>query len=382
MRKIFVLCTWSATKYLYLLLLTTPVNSQTLVDNGPALVWRRDFACGEQEYQQGHLSSAEECFRSALAAARHSPDAGSMRGGALAGLGGILLEQGRLTEAERVLTEAIEVLRRCTPEGCGLYLAGALQRMGSCYMQQNRMFEAEALLDQALVLFSRGHGTKRQIADVLVSRGWLELNRRRPAAAQTDFRRALANLDTTPIGSRVHAVVYNSLSAALIELNRPREAMEAAKQAFEIAHSIPGITPPDMADHACALANAAFQTRDYALAEQTLTDARLMLERNAESETRELGVVLAGLAKLRYVEKRYMDAAQLQSSAVSILQRHLSPDHPQMAGAVRTTARMLRKVNRAAEARRLERELRQAQSASAEDPGERHRIGISDLQRR
>src|SRR5262245_52012536 len=120
--------------------------------------------------------------------------------------------------------------------------------------------------------------------------------------------------------------------------------------------AIPDIPPADFASHAYALARAATRGGDYALAEQTLTYAQQTVARSPESEPGELALVLVGLANLRYFEKRYAEAAELQSSALNILRRHLSPDHPQMIKVLLNYAKMLRKVKRVQEARQVERE--------------------------
>jgi hypothetical protein len=118
---------------------------------------------------------------------------------------------------------------------------------------------------------------------------------------------------------------------------------------------------------------------DFATAEQTLVYAQGII---AGSGQRELGFVLAGLAELRYFQKRYDEAANLERGALAILEKHLSPDQLQLVRVKANYAKILRKSHRTEEARDVERELRSVQRNRANDPGERYTISAGDLRRK
>jgi hypothetical protein len=121
--------------------------------------------------------------------------------------------------------------------------------------------------------------------------------------------------------------------------------------------------------------------RDYALAERSLIRAQEILSNVPDVEPAELGVLLTAFGDLRFHQKRFGEAAQFQSRAIDVLRNHVSADHPQMLRLKACYAIVLRKLKRKQEAKRVERELHQAAGLTTVDPGSKHRIGVSDLQR-
>src|SRR5262249_461500 len=148
--------------------------------------------CGRQHYQRTELSEAEGCYRSALAITEQFARGDSRRGATLSELGLVLLEQGRISDAEWAGSKAVEAYRECGAARCGLGLAPAMYSLANFDSQQNRRLEAEQLLREALVQHTRAGGDDTGTASILEGLGWLELNRGRPGAAESYFRRALA----------------------------------------------------------------------------------------------------------------------------------------------------------------------------------------------
>jgi tetratricopeptide (TPR) repeat protein len=172
------------------------------------------------------------------------------------------------------------------------------------------------------------------------------------------------------------------LSGALLAVNRKREATEAARVAFNEASSTLERNVPDIVAAACALASASATLGDYDLAENTLKSAQEMLWQIPEPEPRELGAVLNEFGQLRFLQKRFGEAAQFDSDALAIVSRHLSADHPQVLTLKANYAAALRRVKRTREAKKLERELRATLQTIAPDPGAKHKIDVADLKRR
>jgi tetratricopeptide (TPR) repeat protein len=372
----------SAESLCVFVLLASPLLGQTRHDSGLLDECRREFVRGEQYYDHGELSQAEQTFESALAISNRLSGIDSLRGEVLNSLGILLVERGRFSEANECLSRALETLRGCDSAGCSLSRAKVVHNQGILHMQQNRPFEAERLLKQALGLYSRAHAGERENANVLVSLACLELDRGRPATAESYFRRALVGIGRGEGFNRTRALLYDGLSGALMQLNRPAEATEAAQMSLAAVSSDPAVSPRELVSHWCALARASCMMGDYARAERTLIHAQEVLRTLPEVESREHAAVLVGFAELRFYESRYPEAVEFQSRALETLRCFLSPDHPQMLRSVGNYAVMLRKVKRTQEAKQVEQELRAAQRRAPSDPGAKYEVNVSELQRR
>jgi len=130
-----------------------------------------------------------------------------------------------------------------------------------------------------------------------------------------------------------------------------------------------------------ALAAASVETGDYALAERSLTRAEEMLSQVPQAEPRELGFILLAFGKLRFFQKRLRESAEFQSRGIDILSRHLSADHPNILSSKANYAKVLRKLKRNRDAKRVEQEIRNASRRKTEDPDAKYRISVSDLLR-
>jgi tetratricopeptide (TPR) repeat protein len=362
-------------------LLVCRLSSQTAPEQTAVLEWNSRFQCGQQHYRRSELFEAEGCYRSALAIAEQFVRGDHRRGATLTDLGMVLLEQGRISDAERAGSKAVEAYRECGVPRCNLGIATALFNLALIYEQQNRRFEAEKLLREALALYSRSDGDPAAVAAVFESLGWLELYRQRPGAAKSYFSRGLALIGNAEGLDRARGSLYASLSFALLELNRPRDATEAAQQGLAAASAIPGIRPLEIAGAACAVAAASVEMGDYALAERAVMRAQEMVLQVPQAEPRELGYVLQELGKLRFFQKRFAEAAEIQSRSLEILSRHLSADHPIILRSKANYAKVLRKLKRNRDAKRVEQEIRTALRQTVEDPDAKYRISASDLKR-
>ena len=363
-------------------LIVCPLRSQTAPGESAFLEWNARYQCGKQHYQRAELSEAEGCYRSALAIAEQFARGDSRRGATLSELGLVLLEEGRISDAEWAGSKAVEAYRECGAARCGLGLATAMYSLANLYLQQNRRLEAERLLREALVQHTRAGGDETGTASILDGLGWLELNRGRPGAAESYFRRALALVGDIEGFAKTRGRLYTSLAFALLELNRARDAVEAARKAFTIASTASVIDPSAIVFAVGAFAAASVEIGDYALAERSLTHAEKMLSQIPAAQPRELGLILIEFGKLRYFQKRFAEAAEFHSRGIEILSRYLSADHPNILRSKANYAKVLRKLKRNQEAKRVEQEIRTASRQAIIDPDAKYRIDAADLQRR
>jgi tetratricopeptide (TPR) repeat protein len=119
----------------------------------------------------------------------------------------VLLEQGRLSEAERVTSAAVAAYRKCLLEGCWPGLGSALRNLAILYSQQNRAFDAERLMTEALSLYNRFGAKDNEVslAELLESLGWLEMDRARVSSAERYFRRGLRLIEAVADAGQIRS---------------------------------------------------------------------------------------------------------------------------------------------------------------------------------
>jgi tetratricopeptide (TPR) repeat protein len=112
----------------------------------------------------------------------------------LGDLGGLYLRQGKHSEAERLLTRAVGIIRNERRVGpAHPFAAVALQNLAEVYVEQGRRVEAEALFRESLSILEKTVGpTHSSIADVLERYAPLLRTLNRDAEATAAERRASA----------------------------------------------------------------------------------------------------------------------------------------------------------------------------------------------
>ena len=97
----------------------------------------------------------------------------------------------------------------------------------------------------------------------------------------------------------------------------------------------------------------ALQEGRYAEAEQHLTAARKQAEKFGKQDAR-LATSLNNLAELYQTQGKYAEAEPLYKRALAILTKAMGPDHPNVAMFLGNYAVLLRKMDREAEAAKME----------------------------
>jgi tetratricopeptide (TPR) repeat protein len=339
-----------------------------LSDDGAGLQWREQLNCGNENFDKGRLQLAEKCFHSALEIAEGVPGNFWRVGTALGSLSAILLEQGRLSEAEAAALRAIETLRGCKLKGCGSALGRATRNLAIVYTQQNRLAEAADAFTDVLGIYARDGVALTEVVSVVNSLGLLEMNRSRPAAAESQFRRGLLLSHNVTSANLIRSDLYAGLSTALLAQGRNTEAIIAAKLAFVEVNSAGSPDYYRIIYRACALGAAACASGQYDDAERALEMARTALAKIPSAAPRELALVLSETGKLRLSQKRLEESAALYRQAIDALAIHVSADHPQMLSLRATYAFVLRKLKRPKEAEQVESE---AHELSPKSPSSR-----------
>ena len=99
---------------------------------------------GQREFSAGHYAQAESYFRTAMGATQLDD---ADHAGILSDLGTVLLDEGRLSEAEEAFTKSLAIEKR---RGQKQATAAVLGHLGAVYSVERRDGEAIALLNRAL----------------------------------------------------------------------------------------------------------------------------------------------------------------------------------------------------------------------------------------
>ncbi|WP_161557673.1 tetratricopeptide repeat protein [Acidisarcina polymorpha] len=221
-----------------MLLLQTPDLRRELAENE---IW-----LGIAYRRLGQLSEAERVLRDAIETIEmfDSPQP-SLLASALHNLAIVLGQQGAVEESisllQRTLSSQIRSLGEDHPFVARLWLD-----LGSLLHRHQRHVEAESAYRKALSIQSTSLGREQpDTADVLSNLGLLHQAMGHHHEAEVEFRKALAIWEKT-LGSRhprVHTGYYN-LAINLYQAGRIQEAERSARKAFEIEMEAEGYLSP------------------------------------------------------------------------------------------------------------------------------------------
>jgi tetratricopeptide (TPR) repeat protein len=195
-------------------------------------------------------------------------------------LGTTYFEIGAYDQAEKILREEVEWLRRTRgPDDprLGDYCVG----LGRSLDKLNRMSEAEPFLREAVAIHGKSSGSNTvttawvmmRLAEFLEDRG-------RRAEADEAFREALAishrqKAGTNRVTMTVQSSLLNDLSIVMEHRGNRTQAVALAKEALLVARLLAGKTgrSPTVAAYLNWLGNLAVRSGDYDQAEPLLTES-------------------------------------------------------------------------------------------------------------
>lgn len=240
-------------------------------------------------YQQGRWSESVELLVSALRICTEASGLESVCAiTVMRHLGDAYATLGQLADAERVLSQTVEIFRR-TPSLPETALATTLRNLGGVYLLQGRYADAEPLVQESLQLSSKLGTSDLAYADSILSMGRLYRLRHDPARALPLLNKAERLFASTrDIGS----------SVALQEL-----AMVALDQ------------------------------KKYAMARDYLTRAKDFIETHYGAGHITLAFIKSGLAECYLGERNYAEAAALIGEALNQERKALPGGHSEIARA-------------------------------------------------
>ena len=249
--------------------------------------------------------------------------------GHLAATGNRYRLEGRLTLAEPLLREALELTESGFP-GDRDRLAGALNALGLLYKDLARYDEARACYERALSLLNSCPDSQQaDVATLYHNLGGMEHARKDFAAAESfarkgfEIRRASAPADDSSLAGDMVAL------AAILD---GRGRFEEAEALYVAAL---GILERDPAANARELAVALNDLGANYARRDRLDEANAQLATDVELKTRQLGVRhpdrALSLNNLGFVHERLGDperALELYAEALRVFEQSLGHDHP------------------------------------------------------
>lgn len=303
----------------------------------------------------------------------------------LASLGGAYRRQGRVKDAERVLSEAVSLAKPFRQSDPELY-AMALSRWGALYGEPE---VARTRLNEAIEVFrSMKPPNARELALTCNTLGMLDLSMGRYKAGESNLRQAMELAETSLGENHPETAGYAAnLALALVsegEYNRAETLLRRARLVIEsraganslqLVNVLTGLTSVDTAlgklgaaevwgqkavailrEHA---ANSVSGNRgEIALVEVSLGGLYLREGRTADADAvltpavgverqlfqpgRRLGDGIRMLALLRTQQQAWSQAESLYGEALGIYEAALGPDHPDIAPLLREYAAVLK----------------------------------------
>jgi tetratricopeptide (TPR) repeat protein len=292
-----------------------------------AALGRSLFGLGNALAEQGRFPEAEASLRKALGLQRQIfKGANEETARTLDALAWAVRERD-LSEALPLMQEAVAMQR--TLWGVQPYpdYADALNNLGNLYRESGDYEQSEKLLREALGMMRRLLGEKHpELAQVLSNLAVVQQRRGDLDGAEVTFHQALA-MERELLGE-VHPAVATTLNnlAFLIDAKGDvHGALATERQALEIYRKVFPNDSPDVARVVNRIGYWEIQLGDYAAAERDITAALAMRQRLFGKDHPEIASSLMHLAVLQVAMHRYQDALVSAHTSARIFSTAISP---------------------------------------------------------
>jgi tetratricopeptide (TPR) repeat protein len=332
------------------------------------LVWLRISAAGQtptdlrelgqREYLAGHYVQAESYFRTAMGAT-HLDDAD--RAGILSDFGTLLLEEGRLSQAEEAFTKSLAIEKR---RGQKQATAAVLGHLGAVYSVERRDGEAIALLNRALKAAQTSPSTLELTVAIFNDLGVTYSRQGRFKKAEQLFQQALQTLAGTEAFEDYAGSIFNNLGAVYCEQRKYALAEEFMTKSLMLTEAQLGPAHPALTDTLDSLGIVYTNIGRYADAEAQFQRAIAILGQRGviESDVR-MARSLKGLTDSYIKAGRKAEAAIVLEKAVLIARRNLT--HPEMVNILEAYSRLLVELGKPREAKEIRSEAQRARVTTA-----------------
>jgi CHAT domain-containing protein/tetratricopeptide (TPR) repeat protein len=321
--------------------------------------WREAQVSAERAFLSRDLATAERGLRECLDLARRlNPGKDSAAvADALGNLGAVLLARGKSDQAEPLLREARDTLRRLH-KGDHPDVATSQYNFGFVLRTRGKLREAEPLLREAMEMRARlFKGDHPDTAQSQYELAILLHTLSRYADAEPLYRDALSMRKRLFKGDHpVVAVSLNSLAAALRDQGKYAEAEPLYRDALSMRKRLFKGDHPAVAQSLNNLAGVLHNRGMYADAEVLYRESLDMHRRLFKGDHPLVAASLNNLAGALRDRGNYADAEPLYRDALDMRKRLFKGDHPDVARSLNNMGAILLDRGRSADAELLYRE--------------------------
>lgn len=244
-------------------------------------------------------------------------------------------EQGRYTEAAKLLDEAVKEIEKC--DDADLRVGTTLAAVADLKTAQGKYAAAEPLYRKALAIKERTAGANSTaVAQILNGLANLLLCRGKYIEAEAVLRRAVSILEKSSPDSEDCGKTFIVLARVLIQEGKYSQAQEAINKLKSVADRHPNSSlSSDYLIVAGRLALVNGRTSD---AKKLLQKAINLKEQSAGANHPDLIEPLNAMASLYAYQARYSDAEPLLYRSLAVSEEGLGRDHPVVADSLEELA--------------------------------------------
>ena len=275
----------------------------------------------------------------------------------MVGLASLCLEGGCYAQAEPLLKEALEILKRSLGTNHP-YVASTMSRLALLYHYQGKYSDAEPLYKEALEIQKHSLGTNHpSVSNTMSNLAGLYSDQGKYSDAEPLYKEALEILKRS-LGTNHPdvAIIMSSLAALYFHQGKYSDAEPLYKEALEILKRSLGTNHPYVATTMSSLAVLYSEQGKYSDAEPLLKEALEIQKHSLGTNHPDVASIMNNLALLYFDQDKYSDAEPLLKEALEILKRSLGTNHPDVASIMNNLAFLYYKQGRYSDAETLFKE--------------------------
>jgi serine/threonine protein kinase len=279
-------------------------------------------------------------------------------------LGIVYDDQGKYEEAASQFQKSLDIRsKRLKPDDPEV--ARSLNSLAIVFYNQGKNAEAEPLLERSLAIKEKAERPDYvEVANTLINLGIIKHAQRKYADAEAFFKRALT-ISEQKLGAEnldLAATILNDIGSLYEDQGRRAEAEPLYLRSLAIWEKILGPDHPDVAIAVHNLANLYRNLGKYTQAEPLYLHSLAIWEKTLGSNHPYVGMSLRERANLYRDQGKYADAEPLYVRSLQIFEKSLDENHLHVTDTMENYILLLRKMNRAEEALKLDNRLKAIRS--------------------
>ncbi len=336
--------------------------------------WEKQDNAGKDALKAGKFADAETQFKAAVETAKKLPPGDSRLINSLNHLASAYSRQSRLTEAEQIYKQAIEIAEKhCTGEHGPVNLAGCLNNLASLYFKQSRNDDAEQLMLRALAVQDKALGPlSKELVSDLENLGYMYRESGKKDQAITQYKRIVAIWEKNAPDSVSLATALDSLASCYRAFKLYVDSEAPEKRALEILQKKYGAEDEHVAPPLSNLGNTYKGMGNNEEAETNYLHALEITEKAKGSNSIETARCCMSLAKLYKQMQRIPSAVKMYQRAISAGKASGAANVNETIKFMESYADLMRKAGQEDEADEVDSQIEQMRPAK---PGDASKAG-------